>query len=203
MAFPTSGDIFLLSLCFFLFWIITQFDFTLFMPINIIDSSFGASVLGWEYNLPWEEVPSCPLLQPDYTSTSLLSKLLKKFLTHTHTLTVHVLLTSECPIWKPSLAIVACILDEVEYEDIPKDPSHSVTHTFPKMSVWICAVHRIVIFGSPILANLQRPRTWRFWIFFPGFTCLFLIISFFSCFSQGCFRKTEVGASILFFFFCK
>ncbi|XP_026028050.1 kielin/chordin-like protein [Astatotilapia calliptera] len=29
----------------------------------------------------------------------------------------------------------ACILDEVEYEDIPKDPSHSVTHTFPKMSV--------------------------------------------------------------------
>lgn len=52
MAFPTSGDIFLLSLCFFLFWIITQFDFPLFMPVNIIDSSFGASVLGWEYNLP-------------------------------------------------------------------------------------------------------------------------------------------------------
>lgn len=45
-------ETFLLSLCFFLFWIITQFDFTLFMPVNIIDSSFGASVLGWEYNLP-------------------------------------------------------------------------------------------------------------------------------------------------------
>lgn len=185
MAFPTSGDIFLLSLCFFLFWIITQFDFTLFMPVNIIDSSFGASVLGWEYNLPWEEVPSCPLLQPDYTSTSLLSKLLKKFLTHTHTY-------SACAAykWVPYMKTFSCYCSMyIGWGGIWRHPQRPLSFRYPHLSknVWICAVHRIVIFGSPVLANLQRPRTWRFWIFFSRIHMFIFNHIFFFLFFPGMF----------------
>lgn len=147
MAFPTSGDIFLLSLCFFLFWIITQFDFTLFMPVNIIDSSFGASVLGWEYNLPWEEVPSCPLLQPDYTSTSLLSKLLKKFLTHTHTY-------SACAAykWVPYMKTFSCYCSMyIGWGGIWRHPQRPLSFRYPHLS-------------KNVSVNLCCTQNCNFWI---------------------------------------